>query len=207
MYTLSGVQVDDQEGVPTVNDVAIVLGRLPRLCGSSRVWWTYLHYSYALAEIALLENRHYHFEDEDVVTQALIREAHSVCTLLWEPGREFKDELQARIHVEWGIPYPHIDSQMRELIDRAATRTFLAEVECFAPENMKRMPIFGDAGTDDCTIVRGIWHRNYKPEDSADDNAEMVLAYLRYFEKRDIGTLRHMVGYNRSPWFLDLLTE
>jgi len=204
MYTYSGTLVDEVSGAPSIRDVAVVMGRLPRLCGSSRVWWTYLHHAFAMAEIALLENKHYDYDRADIVTQALVREAHAVVSLLWSPGKELKDEVQARIHAEWGVPYPHVDSTMRELLDRASARTFLAEVESFAPEEMKELPIFGEAPDVDCKILRGIWHRNPNPDDTAGCRSEMVKAYRLFFEDRDIVTMRHRVGYDKRPWALTL---
>lgn len=208
MYTYSGDQVDAEGGVPTQTDTAVMLGRLPRLCGASRVWWTYLHFSYALMEIALRENRKfYRYEETEVAAQALIREAHSVVTVLWEPGREFKDDLQQRIHHTWGVPYPHPDSAMRELMDRAATRTFLAEVECFAPEPMRKLPIFGDVPAADYQIVRGIWNLQSEPWHTIGDRCEAVQAYHQFFENRDISRLRHQIGHLRMNWFTKLLQE
>lgn len=204
MYTFSGALIDEKEGAPTIKDVAIAMGRTPRLCGAGRVWWSYLHYSYALVEMALLENAYYNHDAKEVVIQALIREAHSAITLLWEPGRDFKDSIQERIYEAWGVKQPHPDSEMKELIDRAATRTFLAEVECFAPKAMKDLPIFGDASFKDCKIVRGIWERRHAPEHSAETDAEMVKAYIMFFKEKDIARLRHMIGYDRKIWFQEL---
>jgi hypothetical protein len=168
------------------------------------MWWSYLHYSFALAELALIENKHYDYDRVDIVTQALIREAHSVVTLLWTPGKEMKDEVQVRIHIEWGVPYPHVDSQMRELLDRASARAFLAEVESFAPDAMKELPIFGEVPEDDCKILKGIWYRNPNAEDSIGHNSEMVKAYREFFNDKDIERMRHRVGYDKKEWAVKL---
>jgi hypothetical protein len=205
MYTYSGDQVDEEGGSPSVSDVAIGLGRIPRLCGAGRVWWTYLHYAFALMEVALRENqRYYRYDEAEVAAQALVREAHSAVTLLWPQGREFKDELQQRIHQAWDVPYPHLDSAMRELIDRAATRAFVAEVDCFAPGSMRKLPIFGEAPFEDQQIIRGVWWVQSEPSCTIGDRCEAVAAYTEFFKNRDLTRLRHQIGYDKSFWFVNM---
>lgn len=201
MITYSGKYVDESEGVPSSHDVAMALGRIPRLCGHSRVWWSYLHYAFALMEIALRENKdHYDLEEDDVAAQALIRPAHSSISALWKPAQDSVDEIQARIHEEWDVPYPHLDSEMRELIDRSAAITFQCEVHLWAPEAMKHLPIFEDApDRENQRVLNKIWDRRTDPDSTAGHMCESVEAYYKFFEERDVGKARHRFGY-RTPW-------
>jgi len=200
MFTYSGQSVDIDEGTPTSQDVAITLGRIPRLCGAARVWWSYLHHAAALMEIALWENEHYKLDDTDVAAQALIRDAHAAVTVLWEPARMSRDTVQRRIHEEWGVSYPHLDSQMRELIDRASARTLRAEVFSFAPEGMTRLPIFDEPDQADNRVLARIWDVRHSPESTALISAEAVLAYESFFDKPSISDFRRRFGYLKGAY-------
>ena len=202
MYTYSGRYVTETDGAPTVMDVAIALGRIPRLCAHGSCWWSYLHHSFALMELAFLENESYHLDEVDVAIQALIREAHRSVTLLWEPARDFAEEVQQRIHEAWDVPYPHPESEMRELLDRTASRAFVAEVSEFGPRSMKELEIFEDVRYQDKEVINWIWNRRHDPNSTAGHLPEPAEAYAYLFDHRDeagLARARHLFGY-RMKW-------
>jgi hypothetical protein len=199
MFTYSGQSIGSHEGVPTVEDVAVALGRIPRLCAAGSSWWTYLHHSAALLEIALWENLHYKLSEPEVAVQALIRDAHRAVTLLWEDGRPWENEIRDRIYAAWDVPYPSEDSEMAELINRAAARAFRAEVRAFAPHEMKELPLFDADGEltsySDQRIIDAIWGARSNPEYTTSPNAEAVQCYIQFFDDLNIKEFRRKFGY------------
>lgn len=210
MFTYTGRLIDSTDGVPSVEDVAVALGRIPRLCGAGQYWWSYLHYAYATMEIALMENQSVGFSEDDLAAQCLIRNAHCAVTLLWAPMREQGDVLQRRIHEKWSeelgqnIPYPHEGSDMKALVDRADSLAFLSEVHTFAPTPMKQLPIFSNPGTWGVAMVNELWAHHDDPNHSGRVGSKLVQAYQGFFEPGDaqysVSRLRSECHYKVRPY-------
>ena len=201
MFTYSGQSVDVCEGSPTITDIAVALGRIPRLCAAASVWWSYLHQAAAMMEIALWESEGYTENLVAVATQALVRQAHVAVSLLWLPAKGYEEEIQQRIHEHLHLDYPTIEGSMRELLDRASARTLRAEVKEFAPQSMRDLPIFDEDDQDslkDRRIVQRIWSTSSTSEHTACFKADGVQAYLNFFAKPDIVAFRRKFGYLNS---------
>jgi len=114
MITASGVIVlSENEGCPTLEDIACSLGRAPRWRGSLKGWWTVLQHSIAaerLADARGLSVRTRLF--------ALLHDAHEAVTgdisKHWKPPvmRDYEEDLDDRIRKSLALPAPTFQEKL-----------------------------------------------------------------------------------------------
>lgn len=84
IYTYSGNRVDlDGEGAPTIKDVAVHLGRIPRFAGATKGWWTVLHHSICAERIVRAYLMEHDLPSHDTARcrlEALYHDAHESLT-------------------------------------------------------------------------------------------------------------------------------
>ena len=105
MTTLTGrILYPTNFEVPSMVDVAVQLGRLPRYAGATAVWpWSVLHHTWVCMQLARLER--YGFSEREILMVAL-HDAEEVATgdvpTTWKPAelREMQRRLRHRIWAE-----------------------------------------------------------------------------------------------------------
>lgn len=122
MVTYSGLRVDPEgRQAPSLNDIAVSLGRLPRFCGHSREYYTVLAHSCVVA--ALLPPKYSIF--------GLLHDSPETCMAdvptPWKTQMARKREymLLKRIYLRLGLELP--DDEAQEAVDEADHLALVAE--------------------------------------------------------------------------------
>lgn len=132
MITLSGTRVEPLSrfdgrytGAPTLTDIALCLGRIPRFGGATRRWWSVLHHSLVCHRIAaLLSEATPYF-----LLYALLHDAHEAVTgdipAFWKTPdmSRLQDELDERIGKQLGFRKPtDVERRLVKSLDTVALR-------------------------------------------------------------------------------------
>jgi hypothetical protein len=138
MYSYSGRLVTFESGAPSINDVAVQLGRICRFAGGTHIFWSVLCHSMVVADLL----------PKHLQIHGLLHDAGE--SVFSDIPSGFKSELihtqeeivLKRIYLEAGIAW--MNDTDRELVKRADRRGFLGEVSTVAPlgyrNNFKRDP-------------------------------------------------------------------
>jgi len=114
MITASGfIVLPENDGCPSLEDIACSLGRAPRWRGSLKGWWTVLQHSIAIERLA-------HARVLPVRTRlfALLHDAHEAVTgdvsKHWKPRsmQDHEDDLDNRIRKSLGLPDPTFQEKL-----------------------------------------------------------------------------------------------
>lgn len=133
IITYTGRIVGPTEGAPSVEDIAVHLGRVPRWGGAGRQWWPVLLHSLLVERIV----------DGGCYTgplmslHALLHDAHEAVIgdiptpFKTDSMRDMQSTLDTRIYRSLGLPLP--TPQEREIIKLADHEAFLAEAKIVGP--------------------------------------------------------------------------
>ena len=140
MVTHSGVRIEPAHlygglyaQAPGIRDLAIGQYRMCRYGGHTNQWWSVLQHSIAMhAYLKVLGS------PTLLLMEALLHDAHEAITAdvpsSWKPNamRDLQDELDARIHKLYGLPYP-LAYEDKRAIKEADHMMLLAEATAFGP--------------------------------------------------------------------------
>lgn len=178
MMTFSGIICVPGRGIPSLSDIALGLGRMPRFGGQTTRFWPVLLHSLVCSEIAReleLSSR--------IQLFALLHDAHEAVTAdvptPWKPAelKLWQDDLDIRLYESFGIELPtDIENSFVGFIDEWALR---AEAVAFAgPGIMKH---FNPAAPEDLEIVERIGDLFPTPLDTDGADSPAALEFYAVF--------------------------
>jgi len=138
MMTLSGRFVDQVQGVPTLEDVAVGLSRMPRFAGQTTELWTVAHHTLVMFLMALEPARRNPETWAFLPIHALFHDVHEVLT--GDIPTSFKTldmswlqrKLDIRIYNHYGLPMP--SNQERAMVHFYDMEALVAEAEAVTPQ-------------------------------------------------------------------------
>ena len=117
MLTYTGQYCDLDQGSPTLRDIAIQLGRIPRFMGGLKVFWPILAHSLLVARLCPPEAKlHGLLHDAaEVITGDIPR------TIKTAAQKSQEKAILCRIYSRMGVPWPSLDivSMVKEADNRA----------------------------------------------------------------------------------------
>lgn len=122
MITYGGERVSLQTGAPSINTIGISLGRIVRFCGHTKLYYTVLAHSLAVAEIM----------PQEIAIYGLMHDAQE--SLVSDVPTPFKTQvarnreavLLRNIYITHGLPWP-IPDEVQDEIDQADHKALIAE--------------------------------------------------------------------------------
>lgn len=140
MYSGTKVQLDG-EGCPTLHDIAVHCGRIPRFAGATKGWWSVLHHLLAAEMVADIhcgtDGMYSPGVWNSIRLTALLHDAHEAPTgdipSPFKPPfiREFQQELDQRLYKSLGLNIP--DPGVQELVHRIDRALLGKEGELLGP--------------------------------------------------------------------------
>jgi hypothetical protein len=142
VITFSGVRIEPStkfggkyDGVPTLVDIAVGLGRMPRFAGQTRRWWSGILHSFVTHEICRLEGG----TSRDQLL-CLLHDAHEAVTgdipafFKTKDMSVFQAEIDERLYTAYGLwPISEVEHDIVKACDDAALR---AEAAVLGPANI-----------------------------------------------------------------------
>lgn len=180
MMTFSGAMCVPGSGVPSLSDIALGLGRMPRFGGQTTRAWSVLLHSLVCSEIALETNM-----SERVQLYALMHDAHEAVTAdvptPWKPDTlgMWQSNLDVRLYDSLGIGQPTpTEKSFVTYIDAWALR---AEATAYGPPTiMQHLP---EASPDDVAIVERIGDLFPLPQDTDGARSPGALEFYAVFAR------------------------
>ena len=133
MRTYSGNLVTIESGAPSIVDIAVQTGRMPRFAGSTGPWWSVLHHHLVCYSLALSQDK----DDTMLRLHCGLHDAHEAitgdCPTTWKPKalKKLQKTLDRRIYKAFGLPTPNRrEKDMVRVIDRIA---LMAEAAILGP--------------------------------------------------------------------------
>lgn len=169
MITFSGVRIEPSSrfpqynGTPTLVDIALGLGRMPRFAGQTRRWWTGIHHALVCCKLA-----HNDLKPSRDMFLCLMHDAHEIVTcdlpFAWKPQEmsEWQEELDERIFKFFGV-WP-ISPEQAAYVKKIDTRALRAEAMVIGPPTI--MCHLGDAMPADIRVVEQIAAQYPEPNDT-----------------------------------------
>ena len=186
MYTHSGIQVTPGEGVPSLEDIAVALGRICRFAGNCRQFWPVLLHSMAVWELASVNNR-----SAQVHLFALLHDASEA--VLGDITRPFKTadmksiekEIESKIYRSLGIEPPTL--AMGRFIKYFDNRILYGEAHTVGPVGLEthfnegtRTKMRKDVFAERCVNVL---NEEYSVDDCIKSDGRAVKDYIKLVEK------------------------
>jgi len=140
MFSYSGVQIAPGEGVPSLSDVAVHLGRICRFAGACREFWSVLLHSLAVWEY--MQNPHFPFKvDSRLQLLALLHDASEA--VMGDITKPFKSDdmkkverdIEHRIYESLGIVAPA--SHESTIVKFADTQVLYGEARTIGPVGLE----------------------------------------------------------------------
>ena len=130
IITNSGRLVSPDEGVPSIEDIALSLSRQPRFGGMTRRWWSVLDHSLFVEHLARIEG-----QSPATRLACLLHDAHEFTGDIpthFKTGeqRELQAKLDKRIAAEFGVRH---DDLLDKRVAKYDHRALLAEAEVVGP--------------------------------------------------------------------------
>lgn len=189
MLTQSGILVmPGGTTSPSLQDIAIGLGRMPRFAGQTRGWWSVLHHSFVMERLAQDCTQRavpvQAFSEQSLAEASrmfrlahLMHDAHEAITgdvpTTWKPGalKDFQIELDERIQERFGLWFSPFRAHIKAH-DATALRAegFLVGPPGFA--DLEGAP--SAAGIEAVEYVRA---RYPSPHDTIDPQGRAVVAF------------------------------
>ncbi len=132
MRTFSGILISRGKGAPSIEDIAIMQGRICRFNGATPRFWPVLLHSLAVADLAKLE-----YDDEYLELCALLHDAAEIvisdipCDIKTSKQEKLENVYLRNIYSVLNIPWP--DYKSRALIRVVDRRAGYAECALFGP--------------------------------------------------------------------------
>lgn len=183
MITLTGNRVfQDELGAPSLEDIAVGLGRIPRFVGQTYRWWPVLLHSFVCREIARRD-----WADR-VQLLMLLHDAHECvtgdCPRTWKT-KEMKEQqrkLDIRIFASLGVHLPTSDEEA--IVSAIDNRALIAEATVLAPQCVSQIVNEGcHLHHPDLDIVHRVkdWHK--QPDETDGREAPAVYFYILEVKK------------------------
>lgn len=180
MITYSGRRVfpNTDEG-PSIEDIAISLGRMPRFGGGTRRWWPVVLHSLVVMEIVDLNWP----EDRPLKLHALLHDAHECVTgdipRTWkiDSMRRIQKDLDRRIYASLGLLLP--SDRDKEKVKIADNMALSAEALLVGPPKCDRE--CGPAHDLAIGIVQYYLEHFKTPNTTAEPDSEGVQLFLQHY--------------------------
>ena len=180
MFTNSGLRVFPETGIaPSLTDIGLSLGRVPRFGGHTTAWWPVLLHS-----IVVHEMMHQIHPTREFELLALLHDAHESVTgdvpTPWKTDdiRQHQRDLDLRIRSAFGLPltpdWPH-DERLAE----CDLRALYAEAVCLGPPGLQEFFGIDEPHHADCFLVRAVHRRWGRPQDTDGHDSPGVLEYCQ----------------------------
>lgn len=182
MITFCGVRIEPSNkfngqynGTPTLVDIVLGLGRMPRYAGQTRRWWTGLHHSLVCCAIA-----HHDLKPSREMFLCLMHDAHECVTgdvpAFFKPVEMsvWQDEIDERIYKGLGI-WP-ITPQQAAYVKYVDTRALRAEAAIIGPPTI--MCHLADPLPQDAQIVEQVLAAYPSPLDTDGPDSSAARAFL-----------------------------
>jgi len=138
VVTANGIRVSPHNNnAPTLEDIAIQTGRMPRFAGATRPWWSVLHHHFVCGRLADEVGIASGIGASLLKLYAMLHDAHEAITgdvpkgVKPEALSEYQKELDTRIYEYFDIPKPTLPiCQAVKMIDNTA---LLAEAKSLCP--------------------------------------------------------------------------
>lgn len=186
IYTYTGARVDEigGSGVPTVTDIAVHCGRIPRFIGATAVWWPVLLHLFVVQRLVSEAGG-----NAAAQLEALFHDAHeSVTGDIPSPFKpkalsKLQHEMDQRMRTHYGIPKP--SSEVAALVKEADTVALLAEAVLVGPPYPPEdnwIAERGGAAEDAKEIVRQVLEMYPGYADTLEVTGSAVQDYIMLFE-------------------------
>jgi hypothetical protein len=177
VLTYTGQFVTIEQGAPTLRDIAIQLGRIPRFMGALKVFWPVLAHSIIVAKLCPPEARLYgllHDAAEIIVgdTPRTIKNA----------GHKLREwQVLERIYEDLGIQWP--SDNITAMVNKADDRALIGEAWVLGSENLKHCREFSPRDLEAERCVHDLLNRYLDYNDYLHPNGAMVKDYIRFVEE------------------------
>lgn len=183
IFTYTGQRVEEEggAGAPTLTDISVQLGRIPRFVGATAVWWPVLLHSFVVRDLVTMWGA-----GPDAQLEALFHDAHEALT--GDVPSPFKPpalsalqrDLDRRMRPALRVPDP--SDEVVQLVKRADTTALLAEASWLTVESKRWVRDAGGADSDAVAIVQEVLHRYPGYADTLEATGEAVQDYIMLFE-------------------------
>jgi hypothetical protein len=172
MLTYTSREVTESGGCPSLLDISVQLGRIPRFCGATKTFWPVLLHSFVVADL-LPKNLEIHglLHDSSEIAVGDIPGPHKP-----ECIREFERALRKRIYLSLKLQFPS-ESDLHE-VKHADIRSLAAEARVLGPDKFKTANHFCKSDAAAESLVQSYLVK-YEPPDCLWENGAAVVEFRR----------------------------
>lgn len=151
VVTTNGIRVSTHnKNSPSLEDIAVQTGRMPRFAGATRPWWSVLHHHFVCGELAEEIGLASGIETSTLKLYAMLHDAHEAITgdvpkgVKPEALSKYQEELDERIYQYFDIPEP--TPKIRRTVKIIDNTALIAEAKSLCPPEI--VAIFQTEGLD-----------------------------------------------------------